>query len=89
MRQPSMSASAASTGHSPALLARVNEKKAELERLKELKELSAAMASQMEALEQKLATLSDGTEGWFLFSWEAAWAESWVANASFFVKPSL
>ncbi len=62
MRQPSTSASAASTGQSPALVARVNEKKAELENLKELCELSAAMASQMEALEQKLATLSDGTE---------------------------
>lgn len=52
-----------STGQSPALLARVNEKKAELENLKELRELSAAVANQMEALEQKLATLSDGTEG--------------------------
>ncbi|KAI1093811.1 DASH complex subunit Dad2-domain-containing protein [Rostrohypoxylon terebratum] len=51
-----------STGQSPALVARVNEKKAELENLKELRELSAAVASQMEALEQKLATLSDGTE---------------------------
>jgi len=57
-----MSASAASTGQSPALVARVNEKKAELENLKELRDLSAAVASQMEALEQKLATLSDGTE---------------------------
>ncbi|KAK3683498.1 DASH complex subunit Dad2-domain-containing protein [Podospora appendiculata] len=62
MRQPSMSANAASTGQSPALVARVNEKKAELENLRELRDLSAAVASQMEALEQKLATLSDGTE---------------------------
>ncbi|KAK1761336.1 DASH complex subunit Dad2-domain-containing protein [Echria macrotheca] len=62
MRQPSMSASAASSGQSPALVARVNEKKAELENLKELRDLSAAVASQMEALEGKLATLSDGTE---------------------------
>ncbi|XXG97085.1 hypothetical protein Hte_003380 [Hypoxylon texense] len=51
-----------STGQSSALLARVNEKKAELENLKELRDLSAAVANQMEALEQKLATLSDGTE---------------------------
>lgn len=50
-------------GQSAALLARVNEKKAELENLKQLRELSAAMADQMEALQQKLATLSDGTEG--------------------------
>lgn len=49
-------------GHSPALVARVNEKKAELEHLKELRDLSAAVAGQMEALEQKLGTLSDGTE---------------------------
>jgi len=54
---------AQSTGQSPALLARVNEKKAELENLKELRDLSAAVADQMEALQQKLATLSDGTEG--------------------------
>lgn len=52
-----------SAGQSPALVARVNEKKAELENLKELRDLSAAVATQMEALEQKLATLSDGTEG--------------------------
>ncbi|KAI0025693.1 DASH complex subunit Dad2-domain-containing protein [Xylariomycetidae sp. FL0641] len=55
-------ANAQSTGQSSALLARINEKKAELDNLKELRELSAAVADQMEALEQKLATLSDGTE---------------------------
>ncbi|KAH6640719.1 DASH complex subunit Dad2-domain-containing protein [Chaetomium tenue] len=60
MRQPSLSANAG--GQSPALVARVNEKKAELENLKELRHLSAEAATQMEALEQKLATLSDGTE---------------------------
>ena len=65
MRQPSLSANAG--GQSPALVARVNEKKAELENLKELRELSAAVATQMEALEQKLATLSDGTEGVWLW----------------------
>ncbi len=63
MRQPSLSTNATSTGQSPALLQRVNEKKAELENLKELRDLSAAVAAQMEQLEQKLATLSDGTEG--------------------------
>lgn len=61
MRAPS--ASASSSGQSPALLARIEEKKAELENLKELRELSAAVATQMEALEQKISTLSDGTEG--------------------------
>lgn len=63
IRQPSMAPHTASASQSPALVARVNEKKAELESLKELRDLSAAVASQMEALEQKLATLSDGTEG--------------------------
>lgn len=53
----------ANVGAPPALVARVKEKRAELEHLKELQDLSAAMASQMEALEKKLATLSDGTEG--------------------------
>jgi DASH complex subunit DAD2 len=48
---------------SPALAARVVEKKAELESLKELRDLSASVASEMEALEQKISTLSDGTEG--------------------------
>lgn len=63
IRQPSMAGPASSSaGQSPALVARVNEKKAELENLKELRDLSAAVATQMEALEQKLATLSDGTE---------------------------
>ncbi|KAL1883098.1 hypothetical protein VTK73DRAFT_10024 [Phialemonium thermophilum] len=61
IRQPSISASI-SNGQPAALVARVNEKKAELENLKTLRELSAAVASQMEALEQKLSTLSGGTE---------------------------
>lgn len=63
IRQSSIIGPPASAGQSPALIARVNEKKAELENLKELRDLSAAVATQMEALEQKLATLSDGTEG--------------------------
>ena len=55
--------SASTGGQSPALIARIEEKKAELESLKQLRDLSAAVATQMEALEQKLSTLSDGTEG--------------------------
>ncbi|CAG8981158.1 hypothetical protein HYALB_00005873 [Hymenoscyphus albidus] len=61
LRQGSMG-NAASTGQSPILLARINEKKAELESLKELRDLSAGLAGQMQMLEEKLATLSDGTE---------------------------
>lgn len=48
-----------------SLQARVNEKREELENLKQLRDLSAAVAGQMEALEEKLSTLSDGTEGMF------------------------
>lgn len=66
-RQPS--ASTSSTGsqqQSPALVARINEKKQELENLVALRDLSAGLAKQMEQLEEKLATLADGTEGSFL-----------------------
>lgn len=52
-------------GQSPALLARVNEKKTELENLKQLRDLSAGLARQMQSLEEKLGTLADGTEGRF------------------------
>ena len=45
------------------LVARINEKKAELESLKMLRDLSGGLAAQMQALEDKLSTLSDGTEG--------------------------
>ncbi|KAH8811905.1 DASH complex subunit Dad2-domain-containing protein [Xylogone sp. PMI_703] len=64
LRQPSTSGNSntASAGQSPVLLARINEKKAELENLKQLRDLSAGLASQMQMLEQKLQTLSDGTE---------------------------
>ena len=48
---------------STVLQNRIAEKRAELDNLKQLRDLSAAVATQMEALEQKLATLSDGTEG--------------------------
>ena len=66
IRQSSMaSGSLASNpgGQSPILLARINEKKTELENLKQLRDLSGALAGQMQVLEEKLATLSDGAEG--------------------------
>ncbi|TAQ84755.1 hypothetical protein B7494_g6912 [Chlorociboria aeruginascens] len=63
LRQPSTSGNLnVSTGQSPLLQARINEKKAELENLKQLRDLSAGLAGQMQMLEEKLATLSDGTE---------------------------
>ncbi len=63
LRHPSMGGSQASTGQSPMLMARINEKKAELENLKQLRDLSGGLAAQMQALEEKLSTLSDGTQG--------------------------
>lgn len=63
LRHPSASAGQSTSGQSPVLLARINEKKAELANLKELQMLSAGLADQMQTLEEKLATLSDGTEG--------------------------
>ncbi|KAF2085992.1 DASH complex subunit Dad2 [Saccharata proteae CBS 121410] len=63
LRHQSMGAALNSnTGASPVLLARINEKRAELANLKELQALSAGLADQMQTLEDKLATLSDGTE---------------------------
>lgn len=56
-------------GQSPVLLARINEKRQELENLKELRDLSAGLAGQMTVLEEKLATLSNGTEGTIQYGW--------------------
>ncbi|KAA8895190.1 DASH complex subunit Dad2-domain-containing protein [Sphaerosporella brunnea] len=46
----------------PALVARINEKKQELENLMVLRDLSADVARHMQELEDKLKTLADGTE---------------------------
>ncbi|KAG6026168.1 hypothetical protein E4U41_001326 [Claviceps citrina] len=62
MRAASSTTTSSSSSQSPALVARIEEKKAELQNLRELRDLSTAVANQMEALEQKLTTLSDGTE---------------------------
>lgn len=51
-----------SNTQSSALQARITEKKLELESLKQLRDLSAGLAGQMQQLEEKLSTLSDGTE---------------------------
>lgn len=55
LRQPSQPSSALST--------RIASKKAELENLRQLRDLSGTLAMQMQALESKIATLKDGTEG--------------------------
>ncbi|WEW55630.1 DASH complex subunit dad2 [Emydomyces testavorans] len=51
-----------SAQHSSILAARVAAKQAELEDLKQLRDVSSALATQMEALSQKLETLRDGAE---------------------------
>lgn len=48
---------------SSALSTRIAAKKAELENLRQLRDLSGTLAMQMQALESKVATLKDGTEG--------------------------
>ncbi len=58
-----MGGSQATSTQSPMLVARINEKRAELEGLKQLRDLSAGLASQMQTLQEKLSTLSEGTEG--------------------------
>lgn len=50
---------------SSILAARVAAKRAELEDLQQLRDVSSALASQMESLNEKLETLRDGTEGLF------------------------
>ncbi|KAF2479968.1 DASH complex subunit Dad2-domain-containing protein [Neohortaea acidophila] len=54
--------STSSTTQASLLQARINEKRVELESLRQLRDLSAGLAGQMQQLEQKLATLSDGTQ---------------------------
>lgn len=54
LRPPSQPSSALST--------RIAAKKAELENLRQLRDLSGTLAMQMQALESKIATLKDGTE---------------------------
>lgn len=53
---------------SSALSTRIAAKKAELENLRQLRDLSGTLAMQMQALESKIATLKDGTEGPFAIS---------------------
>ncbi|KAE8397572.1 DASH complex subunit Dad2-domain-containing protein [Aspergillus pseudonomiae] len=59
-RQPSTHHAAPQ--QSSALAARIASKKAELDNLKQLHEMSGALAMQMQVLEEKIGTLKDGTE---------------------------
>ncbi|KAL4785067.1 DASH complex subunit Dad2-domain-containing protein [Aspergillus varians] len=59
LRQPS---SVISQQQSSALAARITSKKAELDNLIQLRDMSNSLAGQMEALQAKLETLKDGAE---------------------------
>lgn len=48
--------------HSSQLQSRIQEKRLELESLRQLRDLSAGLAGQMQQLNEKLSTLSTGTE---------------------------
>lgn len=61
LRQPS--SSQASAQQQSALSTRIAAKKAELDNLRQLRDLSGTLAMQMQALESKVSTLKDGTEG--------------------------
>ncbi|KAK3072391.1 DASH complex subunit dad2 [Teratosphaeriaceae sp. CCFEE 6253] len=50
------------TTQSSLLQSRINEKKTELANLRQLRDLSAGLAGQMQQLEERLATLGTGTE---------------------------
>ncbi|KAK1146731.1 DASH complex subunit dad2 [Aspergillus melleus] len=58
LRQPSSH----NAQQSSALASRIASKKSELDSLKQLRAMSSALAMQMQALEDKLGTLKDGTE---------------------------
>ncbi|GES65105.1 DASH complex subunit DAD2 [Aspergillus terreus] len=60
LRQPNLSG--IPPQQSSALAARIAAKKTELENLKQLRDMSATLAMQMQALETKIGTLKDGTE---------------------------
>jgi len=62
LRQPS-NHQAISQQQSSVLATRIASKKAELENLRQLRDLSAMLATQMQTLESKIGTLNDGTEG--------------------------
>lgn len=62
IRPSSGLANPSASTQSSILQARIAEKKAELESLKQLRDLSGGLAEQMQQLEAKLATLSSGTE---------------------------
>lgn len=61
-RQPNQQSTTISQQQS-VLATRIAAKRAELDNLRQLRDMSAALALQMQALQGKLGTLKDGTEG--------------------------
>lgn len=57
-----VASTSSSSQQAMALSMRIEAKRAELENLSQLRDLSSALAAQMQALEAKLSTLKDGTE---------------------------
>lgn len=71
-RQSSSSNAHTASQQSSAMAARIAAKRTELENLRQLRDLSGTLATQMLALQDKLATLRDGTEAvaCVLANWE-------------------
>jgi DASH complex subunit DAD2 len=72
LRQPSQTQTQTQTQTQSALQTRINAKRAELENLLQLRDLSANLANQLSTLEQKLGTLKDGAHSvaLVLANWE-------------------
>nr|POE85495.1 dash complex subunit dad2 [Quercus suber] len=72
-----------STSQQSALQARIHEKQRELEHLRQLRDLSAGLAGQMQQLEDRLATLSNGTEAVaaVLSNWNSVLRAIYMASA--------
>ena len=70
--RPSHSHSLSNQPASAALQARINQKRAELENLTQLRDLSSNLTQQLETLEAKLGTLRDGAQSiaLVLANWE-------------------
>lgn len=61
-RPSSLYGSTTSSYQSATLQSRINQKRVELDNLRQLRDLSAQLAAHMSQLEEKLSTLKDGTE---------------------------
>lgn len=83
--------SSQSSTQASLLATRIQEKKAELESLKQLRDLSAGLAGQMQQLEEKLGTLSNGTEAVaaVMGNWNTVLRAVYMASGEFLLILSL